>query len=277
MMGDDTLQGMGRFLLAGLVSMAGLCTTAEAWSDIYLIASTEASSGYILFVPFVALWLALARRQRLRVAGARPWVLGLALVSMGAILFWLGKFHLTGWELHAGAMLVLLGSVASLLGPATAKSFLPALLVLFFLIPPPLFLQHEVAMGLEEASGGLSRAALGLFLWPETPGELPHHSSQMGFCLAMLLLLLAVGYAFGKPYRLSARVLLVALSLPITILSNSVRQLLALGLTPELALPFSPALLIVLPGGVGVFVFIGLLRLMELAPFPVKRFRLAYD
>jgi exosortase len=135
--------GLGLMLLCGVV-------TKDAWADIWLLAMKDEQSSHVLAVPLAVAVLVLARRRRLATVNLAPHGIGCALIAVGLVA-WVWGYHTevqVAW--HGGAVLAVVGSFLSCMGIDVAKKFLPALLVLAFLVPTPMTVRNQITMPLQQ-------------------------------------------------------------------------------------------------------------------------------
>jgi exosortase len=141
---------------------AGLFATRGAWDDIAHIAARDEEASHIWAVPFLALWLGWIRRDALRSISPRGDWLGPCLVAIGwAISHW-GFYGAKQSPWHFGALLVLIGCAASIVGSHVLMTIWPAILVLLFLIPVPGMVRQQSSIPLERATAAITSGALHL-------------------------------------------------------------------------------------------------------------------
>ncbi|MCK0531725.1 EpsI family protein [Sphingobium sp. MAH-33] len=91
--------------------------------------------GHCLFIPFLIAWLVQQRLPGLRQLRPVAWAPGLLWMALGAFAWLLGAAAGVALFRHAAIILMLQGSVVTLLGPAVARALLFPLFYAFFMIP----------------------------------------------------------------------------------------------------------------------------------------------
>lgn len=227
-------QPLPRLVLCLLVVLAGILVTIQGWIDIYRIAHVDEEASHVWLVPIVAAWLLWVRRDQLPLCPLRTSVVGPAFIAFGAILSQLGYAHAIQTFWHAGAVLVLIGCVVTVLGWQLFWRLLPAFAVLAFLVPVPGMLRMKFAIPLQTATAIASQFALdllGLEVFRSgnvlTYNDVPVAVAEAcnGMRMVFSLALVAYAYAFATPLRNSVRVILVLASPLLAIACNVIRLL----------------------------------------------------
>ncbi|HWV12909.1 MAG TPA: exosortase A [Sphingobium sp.] len=91
--------------------------------------------GHCLFIPFLIAWLVQQRLSGLRQLQPMTWAPGLIWMAIGAFAWLLGAAAGVALFRHAAIILMLQGSVITLLGPAVARALLFPLFYAFFMVP----------------------------------------------------------------------------------------------------------------------------------------------
>lgn len=224
-----------RLLAAGLLMAIGVFVCIDAWREIFLeYAWGNEEYTHIFVVPFVVALLIYVRRLRLRHFQVRGTLVGPLLVATGLAL------HFTGYQrgiqvmLHSGAVLTALGCVVSVLGKNSIFRFLPAVIVLAFLVPVPGKIRLEIAIYLQNWTAQIAHILLNTLGFPtEVTGSTLAINGQPviiaeacnGMRSVFLLLLLAFAFTFALPLRNSVRLLLLLVSPLVALASNVVRTL----------------------------------------------------
>ena len=91
--------------------------------------------GHCLFIPFLIAWLVQQRLSGLRQLEPVAWAPGLIWIALGAFAWLLGAAAGVAVFRHAAIILMLQGSVVTLLGPAVARALLFPLFYAFFMVP----------------------------------------------------------------------------------------------------------------------------------------------
>ena len=271
------------------MGLAAVLVCQRAWADMLAIAMRDEDSAHILLVPFVVLWLAAVRRDRIRHCPPRGEWIGPIIVAGGGAVSWYGfssGFHAL-W--HGGAVLVMIGAVLSALGLRVLVRFLPAFVAVLFVIPVPQAVRSEVPIPLQTATAQATQSLLELFgvavgrsgnllYLNDLPVEIAESSN--GMRMAFALVLVSYAYAFATPLKGYVRGLILLLS-PLTAIALNVMRL-----TPTVLLyahsNFGLAQAFDRVSGwlmllVAFLLLVGVIRLLRWAMLPVSRFTLAHD
>ena len=104
-------------LVAALVmAAAGAFATRAAWRDIFFIALNDEEASHIFLVPIVAAWMVWVRRIRIRNCPPEGQFIGPLIVACGWLASVYGYNHAVQSLWHAGAIMVVVGCVLSVLG-----------------------------------------------------------------------------------------------------------------------------------------------------------------
>jgi exosortase len=223
-----------RLWTAAVLGVLGVVVTFPAWADIFNIAYRDEEASHIFLVPLVMGWLVWVRRGRFRHCQPRGTFIGPLLVALGwAISTW-GYRHAVQSFWHGGAVLVVTGCVLSALGWDVLMRFLPAFVLLAFLVPIPGMIRQQVAIPLQQATAQVTQVLFDICGLPvERSGNMLSINGTAveiaeacnGLRMVFALVLVSYGFAFGEPLRNYARVLIVAASPLSAILCNVVRML----------------------------------------------------
>jgi exosortase len=266
----------------------GVLAMLDAWKDIYLIAKNDEEYSHIFLVPVVALYLVWVRRMRLRHCKPSFRLIGPIIAGIGWGIGSFGFYRGIQSFWHGGAVLVVLGCGLSVLGKNVVFRFLPAIIVLVFLVPVPVRLRLAVAGPLQQYTAIVTQKALEVcgVMNSEVQGNglvvndkaVTIAEACNGVRMVFALVLICFSFGFGMPLRNSVRFVILLLSPVATILCNMVRVLLTVlvyGFCKEQVfvkfhdwsgwamLPLSFLLLY------------GIIRLLEWAMIPVKQYTLA--
>lgn len=96
---------------------------------------TSTTFGHCLFIGPVLAWLVWQRRADLAQLRPAAWAPGLAIVAVGGFGWMLGAAAQVALARHLGLVVMLQGSVVTLLGPRVARGLLFPLAYAFFLVP----------------------------------------------------------------------------------------------------------------------------------------------
>ena len=277
-------------LAAGLVlAGAAAWVTLDAWMDIHRIAMRDEESSHIFLVPIVAAALVWIRRGRWRQCKPRMTWIGPAMMVVGWFLYSFGDTMLiqAGW--HLGAILVVLGALFSVLGGEVLKRYLPAVLVLGFLVPVPALIRQQISLPLQTATALVTELIMGLigFEIQRAGNVLSINGTAVtiaeacnGLRMVFALVLVSYAFAFSTPLRGPVRLLILVLSPVSAIICNVIRLIPTVwvyGYYPEhIAARFHDySGWFMLP--IAFLSLMAILSLLRWALVPVTRYTLAYD
>ncbi|HEX8915273.1 MAG TPA: exosortase/archaeosortase family protein [Humisphaera sp.] len=274
-------------LLAAGMATVGVVATLPAWQDINFLAWHESEYSHIFLVPVVVLWMVFARRQRIRHCKPIGTLLGVAVALAGWGLSTAG--HYRGWQTvwHAGAVLVVLGCVLSVLGKHAMFRFFPAVAVLAFLIPVPPHYRLSIAQPLQTWTAEVSQMFLELMRVPVVRQgdilivngkQLEIAEACNGLRMVFALILVSFAFSYGLPLRTSVRVIILLASPVSAILCNVIRivpnALVYAYWSSEAGRLFHDvAGWLMLP--VSFVILLGVVRLLRWASIPVMKYSLA--
>jgi exosortase D (VPLPA-CTERM-specific) len=137
-------------LLIGYAFLDTIQDMAHRWD-------TKEEYGYGYIIPFIAMFLIWQRKDQLAVTEFRPSVVGLVLIFLGGLLFFLGSVATTHTLSQYGLVITILGVALALLGWEAFKIVMVPLAVLFFMVPLPPFIYNTLSTKLQvvEACSGL--------------------------------------------------------------------------------------------------------------------------
>ncbi|MDB5295076.1 MAG: hypothetical protein JWO31_1059 [Phycisphaerales bacterium] len=271
---------------AGLGAL-GVLATGDAWRDMFSLAYNEAEYSHIFLVPIVALWMVFARRLRIRHCKPIGTPIGVAVALCGWSVHALGYYrgYQTLW--HAGAVMVLVGCLLSVLGKHALFRFFPAVAVLLFLVPVPPHYRIKIAQPLQTWTAEVSQAVLevaGVPVLREGCKLVVNHEEVMiveacnGLRMVFALILVSYAFSFGLPLRNAVRFIVLLASPASAILCNVVRivpNALIYGYGSRSAgqtfHDYSGWLM--LP--VSFLILLGVIRLLRWATVPVMKYTLA--
>jgi exosortase A len=213
------------------LALAWLGLFALTWSDWSEMARQwwDASTyNHILLVPPILIWLVRQRWPELAKLTPQAWWPGLLLLGGGS-LGWLGGTAAgINTASQLGAVVMLQGAVAALLGPRVVAGLLFPLAYMFFLVPfgdemvPALqAITAEMAVALTHASG-VPAVIDGVFI--DTPAglfEVAEACSGVKFLVAMAALGTLVAHLCFSSWKRRALFMLAAVVVPV--LANGVR------------------------------------------------------
>ena len=280
---------MQRFVWAAVLALVGVLVAIEPWSDIYALGSRDEEASHVFLVPFVVAWLVWARRRRLRFATATNQWVGTAMVLAGWLALYFGETKLWQSVWHFGAILIAVGCFITVTGASIIRLFLPAFLVLIFLIPVPGRLRQQIAIPMQNATAHITESMCEVVgipivrsgnLLTVNGNDVAIAEACNGLRMVFALSLVCYAFAFGNPLRFYARVLILAATPFAAVACNVIR------LVPTVYFyGYHPASVADafhdISGWVMIFVaflcLMGILRLLKWAMIPVYKFNLAYD
>ncbi|MGA2496507.1 MAG: exosortase/archaeosortase family protein [Tepidisphaeraceae bacterium] len=219
---------------AALVMIAlGVVVTFKPWADMYFIASKDEEASQMWLVFPVAAWLVWVRRGRLR--GCRPMgsLLGPAIVAIGWILSTVGFYRSVQAFWHFGAVLVPLGGFLSVVGRDLIRRFMPAFLVLVFLVPIPGRVRQSISGPMMRTTAAVTEQVSDFLGVPvDRSGNqlcINGHPVNIeeacnGLRMVFSLLLVSYAFAFGEPLRNYVRALILLASPLSAMACNVVRM-----------------------------------------------------
>jgi exosortase len=282
--------GWTRWHALGAVAMAVLAVVAAlpAWRDIAYIARVDEEQSHIFLVPVVAAWMVWVRRCRLRYCAPTGTAIG-PIVAAAGLWAYLYGFNFGVQSLwHGGAVMLLAGCVLSVLGKNVLFRFMPAFVVLIFLVPVPGRIRQEIAVPLQT---GVAAATQAIF---ETCGEPVVRSGNLlsingievtvaeacnGMRMVFALVLVSFAFAYSLPLRNRVRLLVLLASPLAAILCNVIRLIPTVwfyGHARGVAQEFhNIGGWVMLP--VAFLILLGIIRALRWALVPVAKFNLAYQ
>jgi len=265
----------------------------DAWADIVNLVvadlrTQQDENTHILLVPIVAAWLVWVRRGRFRHCRPRGHFIGLLIMLAGWAIYWAGDAYYVLAFWHAGAVVMAIGCLCTVLGMDAFFAFLPALFALGFLIPVPGRVRHAISLPLEAALTqatqevcqllGMAVERSGNHLWSNGV-EVEIAEACNGMRMVFALVLVSFTFAFGTPLRWYVRLLVVAASPFSAIFCNLVRLVPTVwlyGYHPKIADTFHDySGWIMLP--TAFLLLMAIVRALRWALLPVAKFTLAYD
>lgn len=266
----------------------GVWVCFDAWVDMYRIAVKDEESTHIFLVPVVAAWLVFVRRGRLRLCVPRAAWLGAVFIAAGWLMHSMGDLRNIQASFHGGAVLVAVGCLVTIVGADVFLRFLPAFLVLVFLVPVPGAIRQAIAIPLQTATALVTEHLLELADLPVGRSgnvlsingvEVAIAEACNGLRMVFALVLVSFAFAFGTPLRTYVRVLIILASPASAVACNVVRLLPTVwlyGYYPSMADTFHDLSgWVMLP--LAFFILLGVIRLLRWALVPVTHYALAYD
>jgi len=277
------------FVGAALLAAIAALVTRGAFLDIFEIAWRSEESSYIFLVPLVFVWLIWVRRERMRLCYPVGQWLGPVIMLAGWGISWFGYLNAVQSFWHGGSILVVIGAAISVLGSQVMWQFLPAIVMLGFLVPVPGLIRQQIAMPLQTATAAATHHLFELlgFYVPRTGNMLTINGTPVGIAeacngLRMVFALVVVSYAFAfsTPLRWYVRAAIIGLSPISAILCNVVRLLPTVWLYGHSPEPWANTFHDYAGWGMLLVAFLllmGVIRLLRWASIPVRPYTLAYD
>jgi exosortase len=278
-----------RLIGAITLTLLGIAVGIEAWKDIWHIASRDEESSHVFLVPIVVAFLVWVRMGRWRHIRPGGYWIGPLLVALGWAFYDVGDAQLWQSVWHFGAICVMVGCLLTALGTQVLRQFLPAFLVLVFLIPVPGRVRQKIAIPMQNATARATEEAFTLI-----GIEIERQGSQLtinghdvaiaeacnGLRMVFALTLVCYAFAFGSPLRWYARLLIMAATPFAAILCNVIRLVPTVYVYGYYSSGFADDFHVVSGWAmlfVAFFMLMGTLRVLRWALIPVYQFTLAYD
>jgi len=222
-------------VLAALVLGAlGVLATFDAWHDIYTLATKDEEYSHIFLVPVVALAMVVVRRMRMRHCKPSGMIVGVLLIAAGWTMTSYGFYHAVQALWHAGAVVVVLGCMLSVLGKNVIFRFFPAIAVLVFLVPVPGRIRQEIALPLQTWTARTAQTGLEICgVETEVSGNTLSINGKPvtvaeacnGLRMVFPLILVSYAFSFALPLRNGVRFLMLLASPLVAIFCNVLRTL----------------------------------------------------
>ena len=190
----------------------------------------ELSHSY--FIPFVSLWLVWTNRDRVKASIGEPSWVGAALIAVALLLLTLGRLISIFLFQHLGMVVAIAGLVALWGGRSLLRSVAAPILFLFFAVPPPFWVITVLSWKFQDISSILGVAMIRAMDIPVflsgniiDLGDFKLQVAQACSGLRYLFPFLSLGVIAAYMYRgpFWQRLAIVASTIPITIIMNSVR------------------------------------------------------
>ena len=216
-------------LLQLALAWAGLMLLTRAdWTEMVRQWWNSSTCNHILLIPPILAWLVRLRWPELAKLRPQAWWPGLAWFAAGLLAWRLGTATEINLVAQFGAILLLQGAVATLLGPRVVAGLLFPLGYMIFLVPfgdeivPPLqAITAHMAVALTQASG-VPASMTGVFI--DTPVglfEVAEACSGVKFLVAMIALGTLVAHLCFRSWTRRAAFIIACAVVPI--LANGVR------------------------------------------------------
>lgn len=210
---------------AFLACFGGLSDLAVRWHK-----QEEYSHGY--FIPLISLWLLWSRRNALAESRGQPSGWGLVAIAVAIVMLVVGELSAIMLLIQLAFLLCLAGLVLCHGGSSLLRLTLLPIALLLFAIPIPYFMESQLTWRLQLVSSRLGVAMLraldySVYLEGNVIDLGSYKLQVVEACsgLRYLYPLLGIGFlmAYMYPAALRWRVLVVASTVPITVVTNSLR------------------------------------------------------
>ena len=219
---------------AVLMTALGVALVWPAWADMLRIALRDEEHSHIFLVPIVSAWLIWVRRERFRLCEPTGQMIGPIIIAIGWGMSAVGFYNAVQVMYHAGAPVVLVGCLVSALGWDVCRRFLPAFVVLVFLVPMPPDIRLGISLPMQSV---LSQMVGSFFDVVGVPivvqgnaitinGEAIRVAEECnGLRMVFALMLVSYAFAFGTPMHGFVRALIVAASPVSALVFNFIRMI----------------------------------------------------
>ncbi len=190
----------------------------------------ELSHSY--FIPLISLWLVWINRDTVKKSVGGPSFIGVVIIGAALLLLLLGQLTSIFLFQHLGLVVAIAGGVAAFGGPSLLRTLAAPVGFLFFAVPPPYWLITVLSWKFQQMSSVLGVAMIELMGIPVhlsgniiDLGEYKLQVAEACSGLRYLFPFLSLGVMAAYMYRgrMWQRLLIVAATVPITILMNSLR------------------------------------------------------
>lgn len=220
------------YVVLAFAIAATLVSFAPFFYEVFDLRTLAPDSGFGIVLPFVSLFLIWRQRDQLRgIPICGSWY-GLLLVAAGLALRAIGAFSTMSTVVRYGFLLVLYGLVLSFTGPKLFRRLGAPLAILIFMVPLPMYLTGMLTLDLQLISsiiGVWIIRAFGISVFLEgnvvdlgtLQLEVAEACSGLRYLLPLMVLALIIAYLYrGEAWK---RITIFILSVPITVLMNSIR------------------------------------------------------
>ncbi len=236
LMGNINLKAIGSVRLTGLAKIAlhGLLLIGVYYSSLaYMISQWEREDySYCYLIPFIVLYLIWEKRNQLAsLPSVSSWK-GLIPLAFGTAFFWLGELGGEYFTLYISFWLVVVGLCWIHLGWGKLKTISFPLLFSLTMFPFPNFLHNKISVNLKLISSQLGVAMMqlyGMSAYREgnvidlgfTQLQVVDACSGLRYLFPLIVLGILLAYFFKAAFW--KRVVVVISTIPLSIISNSLR------------------------------------------------------
>jgi exosortase len=219
-------------IVLALLVLGAVLSARAAWADMFSVGWHDPEQSHVLLAIPVALWLAFVRRARLTAAPPAwsLWGPAVMLVGWGAGELGLSQSMDVLW--HASAVLLVIGALLTVTGPALLLRFAAPLVALAALLPIPGGIRQEIAQPLQQVSAACAAYVLDAVGVPvlRTGNALVVNGQMVvvaeacnGMRMVAALGLVSYAFAFWIPARWPVRAGILALSPVLAVVVNILR------------------------------------------------------
>jgi exosortase len=217
--------------VAGAMVAAAVLVMSDAWREILRLGLANEELNYVLLAPVMIVWLAWARRDKLRDCRPRGLWVGLIGMAVGWGVYWFGYVSdPVLWR--AGAVMVAAAAVVAALGSDVIFKFFPVFAACIFLIPISPNGRYRLAVPLQNATAQATQGVCDLLgVYVDRAGSLltingvdvTVAEACNGMRMILTLFLVCYVVAFTLPLRPYVRVLFLAASPLVAVVANVIR------------------------------------------------------
>lgn len=225
-------QGWIGFGLAALTALLGLALFFDPILNLFQRWGTSEELSHSYFIPMISGWLIWTNRSAIAQSVGSPSSVGLLLIIVALILRLLGELIHFYFLQHIGLILFIAGMVAGFGGRSLLRIVAAPMAFLVFAVPPPNWAMTLLSLEFQHMSSQLGVAML---RWLDVPVYLTGNIIDLGvyklqveeacnglnYLFPFFSLATIAAYLYRGPYWQKA--LIIASSVPITILFNSFR------------------------------------------------------
>ena len=188
--------------------------------------------SYSYLVPLIVLYLLWEKKDKLKTVVSNPGWFGLAVLLSGISLFWLGELGGEFYTIYLSSWFVLNGLLWLHLGWKKLKIIAFPVFFILTMFPPPNFIFNKLSVGLKLISSKLAVAMLQLYGMSAhregniidlgfTQLEVVDACSGLRYLIPLIVLGILLAYFFKA--SLWKRALIVVSTVPLSIITNSLR------------------------------------------------------
>ncbi|HIJ39788.1 MAG TPA: exosortase [Deltaproteobacteria bacterium] len=193
------------------------------------ISSDEHAHGLLLVA--ISIYLLFKRRKEIVAIETKSWLPGLFLLIAAIFLFLAGHIAVEYYIQRCSLMVLLLGIIGYIYGKKAFKIFLVPILLLLLAVPLPQIIVNTLTLPLKSLVSSFSAEILRLLdiavlqegnilVLPGITLEVVNACSGIRSVFALLVLAFLFSYDMKSPFQ---RVLLVILTVPLAVFTNSLR------------------------------------------------------